>query len=108
MDRRSFSFEKGWGQRVVKWGASLRNGRWIGREGVRGLSGNRLDLWGWNIGSYTAEISHRHLTNEANSILHSLWSFFLLCSKPLGWLGKLGPAISASQPNVLLFFFIKK
>ena len=76
LDRRSFSFEKGWGQRVVKWGASLRNGRWIGREGVRGLSGNRLDLWGWNIGSYTAEISHRHLTNEANSILHSLWSFF--------------------------------
>ena len=45
LDRRSFSFEKEWGQRVVKWGASLRNGRWIGREGVRGLSGNRLDLW---------------------------------------------------------------
>ena len=33
--------------------------------------------------------------------------FFLLCSKPLGWLGKLGPAISASQPNVLLFFLLK-
>ena len=65
LDRRSFSFEKGWGQRVVKWGASLRNGRWIGREGVRGLSGNRLDLWGWDIGSYTAEISHRHSTNKS-------------------------------------------
>ena len=31
LDRRSFSFEKEWGQRVVKWGASLRNGRWIGK-----------------------------------------------------------------------------
>ena len=30
LDRRSFLLRE-WGQRVVKWGASLRNGRWIGK-----------------------------------------------------------------------------